>query len=197
MKTVFLRVDDFYLSPLTKEHLSQEYINWLNDSEVCKDNSHATFPNTEAKTLAYVEGTSDIAFAIIWDKQADPDTHIGNIALQKINWINRSAEISILIGNKDFWGKGIGTKAYSLLIDYAFQTLNLNRLVSSQTIRNKGMIKVCEKAGMTKEGIMRKALYKNGEYLDCVMFSMVRGTPTAHKIEYEDFITSNGVEHET
>lgn len=189
-----LRDIGFRLEPLTKKHVSQSYVNWLNDAEICKDNSHATFPNTEAKTLAYVEGTSDIAFAIIWDYQAHPDTHVGNIALQKINWINRSAEISILIGNKDYWGKGVATKAYNLLIKYAFKTLNLNRLSSSQTIRNVGMVKVCEKVGMQKEGIIRQALYKDGEYLDCVTYSILlkdfdNKRIEKFKIRFDDFMT--------
>lgn len=174
MKNPFLTGEKIYLSPLTKEDISAEYISWLNDSEVCKDNSHATFPNTHSKTLSYLESIEDsrseIVFAIRWKKN---DVHIGNISLQKINWINRSAEIAIIIGNKKYWNKGVGSEAYKLVIGYGFRTLNLNRLSSGQTVTNKGMISVCEKNGMRKEGIIREVLYKNGEYTDAVIYSIL------------------------
>jgi len=174
MKNPFLKGEKIYLSPLTKDDISAEYINWLNDSEVCKDNSHATFPNTYSKTLTYLESieksSSEIVFAIRWEKN---DVHIGNISIQNINWINRSAEIAILIGNKKYWNKGVGSEAYKLVIGYGFRTLNLNRLSSGQTVTNKGMISVCEKNGMRKEGTLREVLYKNGEYTDAVIYSIL------------------------
>lgn len=70
MKNPFLKGEIIYLSPLTKEDISADYINWLNDSEVCRDNSHATFPNTYSKTLSYLESVegskNEIVFAIRW-----------------------------------------------------------------------------------------------------------------------------------
>ena len=174
MKNPFLKGEKIYLSPLTKDDISEDYISWLNDSEVCRDNSHATFPNTYSKTLYYLESieksNKEIVFAIRWKKN---DIHIGNISVQNINWINRSAEIAIIIGNKHYWNKGVGSEAYKLVIEYSFQTLNLNRLSSGQTVTNIGMLSVCEKNGMRKEGTFREALYKNGEYIDAVVYSIL------------------------
>lgn len=174
MKNPFLTGENIYLSPLTKEDISEDYISWLNDKEVCRDNSHATFPNTYSKTLSYLESVekskTEIVFAIRWIKN---DTHIGNISVQNINWINRSAEIAIIIGNKKYWNKGAGSESYRLVIEYSFLTLNMNRLSSGQTVTNTGMINVCEKNGMKKEGILREALYKNGKYIDAVIYSIL------------------------
>jgi len=50
----------------------------------------------------------------------------------------------------------------------------LNRISSGQTIANKGMIKVCERSGMKKEGILRQVLYKQGEYLDAAVYSILK-----------------------
>jgi RimJ/RimL family protein N-acetyltransferase len=174
MKNPFLKGDKIYLSPLTLEDISDEYISWLNDSEVCSENSHAVYPNSYEATLAYVKSAgkskTEIVFAIKSKKNND---HIGNISVQKIDPVNRSAEIAIIIGNKKYWNKGIGSEAYRLVIDYGFRTLNLNRLSSGQTITNKGMISVCEKNGMKKEGLLREVLYKNGKYLDAVVYSIL------------------------
>lgn len=175
MKNPFLTGEKIYITPLSKDDISEKYIDWLNDKDVCKDNSHAIFPNTKSKTLAYInslENSKDeVAFAIRWKKN---DDHIGNIAIKKIDRINRSAELAIIIGDKKYWSKGVGSEAYKLLIEYGFNTLNLNRISSGQTAANKGMIKVCEKMGMKKEGTLRQVLYKNGEYLDAVIYSILK-----------------------
>ncbi|MEO6695303.1 MAG: GNAT family protein [Ignavibacteria bacterium] len=174
MKNPFLISENIYLSPLTKDDISDEYVSWLNDAEVCRDNSHATFPNTLEKTVNYLDfistDKSAVVFAIRWKKT---DDHIGNISLQNINWINRSAEIAILIGNKNYWNKGIGSEVYKLVINYGFNTLNLNRISSGQIVSNEAMIKVCEKNGMKKEGLLREVLFKNGIYLDAVVYSVL------------------------
>ena len=64
----FLTGRKIYLSPLSKNDITEKYINWLNDKEVCKDNSHATFPNTRSKTFAYIDSLEksrdEVAFAI-------------------------------------------------------------------------------------------------------------------------------------
>lgn len=174
MKNPFLTGEKIYLSPLSKDDISDEYISWLNDSEVCSENSHAVYPNTYEATLAYVESAgknkTEIIFAIKWKKN---DKHIGNISVQKIDPVNRSAETAIIIGDKKYWNKGVGSEAYGLIINYGFNTLNLNRISSGQTITNKGMINVCEKNGMKKEGILREVLFKNGKYTDAVIYSVL------------------------
>ncbi|HAY33182.1 MAG TPA: GNAT family protein [Ignavibacteria bacterium] len=171
----FLIGSKIYLSPLSKADISEKYISWLNDKEVCRDNSHATFPNTRSKTVAYIENLEkskdEAAFAIRWKKN---NLHIGNAAIQKIDRINRSAELAIIIGDKKYWGKGIASEVYRLLIEYGFDTLNLNRISSGQTLANKGMIKVCEKSGMKREGVLRQILYKEGKYLDAGIYSILK-----------------------
>ncbi len=175
MKNAFLTGEKIYLSPLLEEDISVKYIDWLNDKEVCRDNSHATFPNTKSKTLAYIKNLEnsrdEIAFAIRWRKN---NSHIGNIAIKKIDRINRSAELAILIGDKKYWNKGVGSEAYRLMIDYGFNTLNLNRISSGQTTENTGMIRVCEKMGMKKEGLLREILFKEGKYLNAAIYSILK-----------------------
>lgn len=174
MRNQFLVGDTVYLSALTTDDVSDRYTGWLNDPEVCRDNSHAIVPNTHARTIDYVKSVqgsnSTMAFAVRWKNN---DDHIGNGSIQKIDWINRSAELAILIGEKDAWNKGVATEVYRLLIRYGFMVLNLNRISSAQTCRNAAMVKVCEKAGMIKEGLLREALFKNGEYLDVAVHALL------------------------
>ena len=175
MKNPFLIGEKIYLSPLTKEDITDEYISWLNDAETSQGNSHATFPNTYNKTLSYVESTeksnSAVVFAIRWKKN---DLHIGNVSLQNINWINRSGDIAMLLGDKKYRGKGVGTEVMRLMITYGFDTLNLNRITGGNPVQYPGGRRICEKNEMKKEGLLREVLFKNGEYLDAFIFSILR-----------------------
>jgi ribosomal-protein-alanine N-acetyltransferase len=175
MKNPFLTGKQIYLSPLTKEDITEEYISWLNDKEVCRGNSHATFPNNFAKTLSYVESISNSKTEFVFTVRLKKnDQHIGNASFQNVNYVNRSAEMAIILGNKKYWNKGISTEILQLFIDFGFNTLNLNRISTGTPTINKGGLKICEKNGMKKEGLLRKVMYKEGEYLDVEIFSILR-----------------------
>ena len=165
---------NIYLESLSNKHISQAYTNWLNDKVVCRENSHGGIRYTLNMTRHYVKSVdkSDkiAAFAII---AKDTKKHVGNISLGKISWENSSGDISILIGEKDYWGKGIASEAYRLVIDYGFNKLGLHRLESGMTVRNKAMIKVARKSGMKKEGVSKEALSKYGQYIDIVRFAII------------------------
>lgn len=174
IKKPLLNGDTIYLEGLSHKHVCERYARWLNDKQVCKENRHGKVYNTIEMTRDYVESvdkSENIAvFAIITKKE---NKHIGNICLENISWEDNSGEIAILIGEKEFWGKGIATKAYRLIIDYGFNTLDLHRLFSDMTTRNKAMIRVAEKVGMSREGILKEAFFKDGEYVDVVKYSII------------------------
>ena len=155
-------------------HFSSAYLLWLNDPVVCAENRHAVFPYTEEQMLDYLRKApmlkNDLLFAIRLKKTSK---HVGNISLGGISWVNRSAEIAILIGDRGVWGKGIGFEACRLLLDYATRRLGLHRVRMGMTARNTAMVKIAEKLGMKKEGILKDALFKDGRYLDIVEYAVV------------------------
>lgn len=166
--------DTIVLIGLSERHVSERYAQWLNDKEVCKENSHGRITNTLEMTREYVKSVdkSDkiAAFAIITKKEKK---HIGNISLGNISLDNNSGDISILIGEKGFWGRGIATEAYKLIIDYGFNMLNLHRLYSGMTARNIAMIKVAKNTGMSQEGVLKDAFFKDGIYADIVQYAII------------------------
>lgn len=76
-----------------------------------------------------------------------------------------SAEIGYWIG-EEYWGKGIGTKAIHLMVDYGFNELSLNRIFSGVFEYNQPSMRILEKCGFMKEGIFKKAVFKNGNFYD-------------------------------
>ena len=82
-------------------------------------------------------------FAIVTKEKG---SHIGNISLQNIDYVDRSAELAIIIGDKRYWGKGIGLEAWKLMMNYGFLVLNLHRLYCGCANKNLGMRRIAEKA---------------------------------------------------
>ncbi|NOQ31664.1 MAG: GNAT family N-acetyltransferase [Helicobacteraceae bacterium] len=175
MNNIFLETKRLLLEPLDMKHFSDKYVSWLNTKEVVEFNRHGVFPNNDLKTKEYINSVQQSVYCIVLamiDK--DSQKHIGNIAIQNIDFINSNADVSIMIGDKVFWGKGYAYEAYEVIINHAFNTLNLHKIYIGTSENNIGMNKVAEKLGMKKDGIKRDALYKNGEYFDIHEYSILK-----------------------
>lgn len=171
----FLTGENIYLRPLQESDAESDYPGWLNDAEVCAGNSHHVFPNTRKATLEYIDSVSGsktcIVLAIV---EKNTNVHVGNVSLQNINLISRSAEFAILLGNRSVWGKGYGAEALRLLIQHGFSELNLYRIYCGTFENNYGMQKLAGKLGMTQVGRLRKAVYKNGKYMDVFLYDLLQ-----------------------
>jgi [ribosomal protein S5]-alanine N-acetyltransferase len=171
----FLTGERIYLRALMESDADGPYAAWFNDPEVCQGNSHHVFPYTKEAALGYIrhakETRTELILAIVLK---DSHRHIGNIALQGIHQLYRSAEFSILIGDKETWSKGFGKEAALLLLAHGFDTLNLNRISCGTFAGNAGMRKLAEGLGMKKEGERREAAWKNGKFVDVVEYGILR-----------------------
>lgn len=94
--------------------------------------------------------------------------------LTGIDYINRTAESHILIGNKDYWGKGYAREALLQILKYGFEEHGLNRIEAHINADNFASLKMHTKCGYKKEGILRQALYKHGEFKDVVVMSILK-----------------------
>jgi RimJ/RimL family protein N-acetyltransferase len=99
---------------------------------------------------------------------------IGNTGFFDINNIARSAELGIMIGNKDYWDKGCGTLVMKLMLKHGFEVLNLNRIYLLVKSNNPRAIRCYEKVGFMHEGSMRQAEYQDGKYFDLIMMSVLK-----------------------
>lgn len=164
-KDVFLEGEKIYLrAPKTKD-LKGSWYRWFNDWNVTKYQNKGTIPNTSQKQRQYfydiLNSKNDVIFAII-DKKSD--AHIGCVGIHKIDWIHRSAELGIVIGEKKFWGKGYGKEAWNLATRYGFNVLNLHRISALIFKENIASRKSAIASGFTMEGLLREVFFKNGRY---------------------------------
>jgi len=107
--------------------------------------------------------------------------HIGNVGLHQIEWVNRSAEFGIFIGDKSFWNHGYGTEATLLTLKHGFETINLNRIYLHVFETNLRAVHVYTKIGFVPEGRLRQTLFRNGRYTDTHVMSVLRSEWDAKK----------------
>lgn len=102
------------------------------------------------------------------------DLHIGNVYLTGINYINRTAESHILIGNKAYWGQGYGREALTQILLFGFNEKGLNRIEAHINADNSASLRMHEKCGYVREGLLRKAIFKNGVFKDVIVMSILK-----------------------
>ena len=96
-------------------------------------------------------------------------TLVGVISLQKIDRNNKNAQISYWIG-KNYWNLGIATESINLLIRYAFWVLRLHKVYANVLATNRASIRVLEKNGLKKEGVLKHSVYKDDKFHDVVLY---------------------------
>lgn len=179
---IMYQAGEMVLTPLTKEIIDSTIIKsnyrcWFNDQRVTGYSSHGVFPMYESQVDSFFQGIENQSITVfaIMVKEDSEYIHIGNVSIQSINLINRSAELAIILGEPGYWGKGYGTKACDLTILHAFHKMGLERVWLGTLEYNKGMVGIAEKIGMKKEGRLRKAAMYRGDLHDVYMYSIIRG----------------------
>lgn len=100
--------------------------------------------------------------------------YIGGCGIQSVNWLSRVAIVGIMIGDKDYLGKGYGTDAMKILIDFIFNEMNINKIRLGTFSFNKRAIKSYEKCGFKVEGVLKNEIFKEGKYYDEIIMSLFR-----------------------
>lgn len=99
---------------------------------------------------------------------------IGTIGYMAYSEDNASVEIGYSLA-KWMWGKGIATEALRAVIDYTFDTMDVNRIEAQHELDNPASGRVMKKCAMTKEGVLRQRLYNKGRFVDVALYSILRG----------------------
>lgn len=101
------------------------------------------------------------------------DEPVGSIGIfPKEDVYRRNAEIGYWLA-EPFWGKGIVVEAIKLIVEYGRRNFDINRIYAVPFSSNIASQRVLEKAGFKLEARLEKALYKNGEYLDELIYSVL------------------------
>jgi RimJ/RimL family protein N-acetyltransferase len=169
---VFLEGERVYLRPPEMADI-EPFRRWLSDPAV-RINLKMFAPITEKTEREFVENAgcspNDFVFAIV---RKEDDRLIGATGLHRTRWKDRATSFGIFIGDSERRGAGYGTEATRLVLRYAFETLNLNRVELGVYDFNKAAIRVYEKLGFVREGSQREHSFVEGRYVDHHAYSML------------------------
>jgi diamine N-acetyltransferase len=161
-----------FLRPFSKDDLP--YIQkWSNDAELRRligEVAPMSRADTEKWYRELLADEDRVWFAIVLEKG---DRVIGEAGLLRMFRPWRSTDMTIIIGEKDEWGKGYGTEVGHLLLHYAFGQLGFHRISIGVVGFNKRALRFWESLGFKKEGVERDAHYYDNEYSDGIMMSIL------------------------
>jgi diamine N-acetyltransferase len=149
------------------------FLRWLNDPEV----KHFLLwhkPLSAAMEEQWFEAQLKSRNSMVLGIETNAGVHIGNIGLDDIDWKSRHAELGIVIGEKAYWGRGYGSDAIRALLRYAFGELNLHAVHLRVYDYNERGMRAYAKCGFKHEGRLRDRIYRDGEYHDILLMSILR-----------------------
>jgi len=154
-----------YLSPFDAEdtNIHYKWAKWMNDREISDTFDGHKNHTSLSGAKKFVQELKGHRFSILL---LDGDILIGQISLHNIDHLNRNAFLGIVIGETEYHGKGYGTEAVRLVLDYGFNTLNLHNIMLSAHEDNFAGIACYKKVGFKECGRRREWTFKNGKYID-------------------------------
>lgn len=170
-----------YLQILTPEDVSSEYIRWLNDYEISKYTEQRFETHNHETVAKFVaqkyQSSSDFLFGIFFNEE-----HIGNIKLGPIKWLHRSAEISYIIGRREYWGKGTATSSVTRVVQFGKNKLKLEKFTAGYYENNIASAKVLAKCGFKPEGGKRSEVIFEGRRINLILVGLVASECTSDQV---------------
>lgn len=160
-----------------KEEDIEKAVEFINDEEVKKlMDSNIPFPMTKWQEEEWVrsrKANTDFTydFAI---EDLKTGKYIGGCSINECDVKNRTCVVGIMIGDKEYWGKGYGSDALKVLIKFIFEEVNMNKIKLNVFSFNNRAIACYKKVGFKEEGILKKEIYRNGRYHDEIIMAMFK-----------------------
>ncbi len=173
---IFLKGKNVILKVLTEEDIhNSNWYGWFNDEETTEFMQKHYFPNTKELQLEFLRkniNTSNTKLQLgICDTKGEPI--VGIVSLNNIDYINRKAGISMIIGEAKYRKVKYMVEAFGLLIDHAFNSLNMHRIYGGTMINEVAKL-LCRTFNFKREGILRQDVFKNEKYNDVYLIGLSR-----------------------
>lgn len=161
------------LRPLERSDLPLK-VKWLSDP-VVRETLLLQFPVSLAQTEEWFQrilhDPTRQDFIVILKETSRP---VGYAGYASIDWVHRKAEPFIALGEREVWGKGLGTEIVHKLLDYGFNELGFNRQFGFMLASNPGALKMDLRAGFKEEGLLKQDVFLHGRYMDRIMLGITR-----------------------
>ena len=148
---------------------------WFNDPDVTVHMNKGVKENTVEDQLVFFEKVShsekDVVLAIC---DLESGVHIGTTGLHDIDWGKGTAQFGIVIGEKTLWGKGIGTEAWRMIVEYGFSALKLKKIHTKIFAGNLPSLRIAEECGFEKKAVLKNDIKKNDVFHDRIYLVLTR-----------------------
>ena len=148
------------------------FVRWFNDRAVTRFLARQQ-PMSLAEEERWFEHRLENPEGFIFGIAAEDGALVGNIGLHQINWKDRHAMLGIVIGEKEYWGRGYGTDAISTMLRFAFNEQNLHRVWLYVYPENERALRCYERCGFQIEGREREGRFQDGDYRDNIRMSIL------------------------
>ncbi len=162
------------LRPVSTDDIARSLI-WRNDEVVKKNLLSFRLPITKPMEEAWIaKAMNGDADRIVFSIEDSQQTHVGFIELNTIDYFNRNANYAIVLGDENARGKGIAKNATELILDFAFNKLNLHKVCLQVVEYNESAIALYKKIGFSNEGILKEQFFMDGKYHDMICMGIFK-----------------------
>jgi len=166
------------LEEFTDKHLHDpKYYFWLQDKDVVETIGRPEYLTSIPFCIVEdyvmnVKSSNNAYFFALYLKEKN--RFIGTVKIGSIDWQNRTADVGILIGEKQYWGKGIAKDAVLTASIYAFEKLGMRKLTGGCLSKNIAMHRCFERLGFKKEAVLRKKVPFKGTFVDHNLYGVFK-----------------------
>lgn len=168
-----VRSENFELSPLTPERITDRMLSWFEDPDVSKFFIMPKNMTRERFTMFLKNYDNKSRFYLVIN-----DRHSGaaiGFFPMYITFVHSQVKTGICIGEKEYWGRGVVQEIRAIMLDFIFTQMRMHKVFGETDIRNFPSIFNYKALGFTSEGILRKEqLGQDGKWHDHYRFAILR-----------------------
>lgn len=175
VKPPFLIGRRVHLRPVELADAKGAYGSWLSDPDTTRFLETGRFPVTRkalSDTIRSIARDPNTLFLAIVQRRTR--LHLGNVKLGPIDWVHRHAPLGLMIGDARFRGQGYGREAVELVLQHAFERMNLHKISLGVYADHEAAVKLYRRLGFKVEGRLRQHLFREGRYHDKLVMGLLR-----------------------
>ena len=174
--TEIIRSTRVYLRPLTEVDATARYAAWLNDPDVNRYLETRHGQQTVESCKRFIDDCNrDSCSHLFGVFLLENDAHVGNAKIGSVNPYHQRGQVSLFIGEKSQWGKGLGREVVTALTRYGFEVLKLQRLEAGCYSQNKQSLRLFQSVGYIVEGRFRDHFELDGDRMDSIWLGILSG----------------------
>ena len=167
---VKLTTERLLLRPFEPADIDERYLGWLQDSEVTRFSNQRFNCHTMESCYAYQNSFNGSTNTFLMLEHREDKVPIGTITIYRDRH-HGTADIGIMLGNKDYWRKGLGLEAWSAVLKELLQELEIRKVTGGAARPNIGMVKIMEDSGMTLEAVRQQQELIEGQPVDLLYYA--------------------------